>query len=60
MNCGIVIKTECCNSNCLKEMKDEESEIDEYEETKSDEETDGECCSSKTLLNESNLKKHLK
>ena len=60
MNCGITVKTECCTKNCRKELEDEESEIDEYEDVKYDDGSDIDCLSTKTLLSQNNSKKYLK
>ena len=40
MNCGVVIRTECCKSNCSKEQIDDDDvqSTDEYEEGSADEE----------------------
>ena len=41
MNCGVVIRTECCKSNCSKEQTDDDDDVqmmDEYEEGSADEE----------------------
>ena len=39
MNCGVVIRTECCKSNCS-QAKDKDSSFEEYEvgDSESDEE----------------------
>ena len=37
MNCGVVIHTECCKSNCLKAYE-KDSSIEEYEVGSSDDE----------------------
>ena len=36
MNCGLVVRTECCKNNCQTEEKHDD--IDEYEEETDDEE----------------------
>ena len=60
MSCGITGKTECCTKNCHKELEDEESEIDEYEDVKYGDGCDIDCLSTKTLLSQNNSKKYLK
>ncbi len=52
--CQTIVLMECCTKNCHKRTEEQEDDIDEYEEGKSDEESDVECCSSKTLFRLSN------